>query len=154
MTVRAYRLTRTARLSSALSGEGAARYGGRWNSEGTPVVYASGSLSLAMLEIMVHLEDYGTLLDSYSFVLIEIPADRITVVHRKPPGWNANPPGIASQRVGDTWTVRLTSVALSVPSVLAPEERNYLLNPRHPDFRKIRFGKPRKLPFDPRLIKG
>jgi len=137
-----------------MSGEGAARLGGRWNSPGTRVVYASGSLSLAMLEIMVHLDDYATLVDSYSFIPLEIPSQLIRNVDKGPPGWRSNPPSAASQRVGDAWASSLQSAVLSVPSVLAPQERNYLLNPLHPDFSRIRVGKPRPLPFDRRLAKA
>ena len=84
--VRAFRLTRTSRVSSALTGEGAGKYGGRWNSPGTRVVYASGSLSLAILEIMVHLDDYATLVGSYSFIPMGIPSSLITAAERKPAG--------------------------------------------------------------------
>ncbi len=154
MTVRAFRLTRTDRVRTAMTGEGAGTYGGRWNSPGTRVVYASSSLSLAMLEIMAHLDDYATLVESYSFIPLEIPSELITVLDRKPAGWSSNPPGTASQRAGDAWVSSRESAVLSVPSVVAPEERNYVLNPLHPDFGRIEVGRPRKLPFDRRLIKA
>jgi RES domain-containing protein len=144
----------TSHVLSAMTGEGAARYGGRWNSPGTRVVYSSGSLSLAMLEIMVHLDDYVTLVSSWSFLPLEIPSNLIITLERNPVGWNANPPGAASQRAGDAWAAGLKSAVLSVSSVLAPDERNYLLNPRHPDFAKIRVGKPQRLPFDHKLSKS
>jgi RES domain-containing protein len=137
-----------------MTGQGAATYGGRWNSPGTRVVYASASLSLAMLEIMVHLDDYATLVASYSFIPLDLPSELIVTLGRRPAGWNSNPPSAGSQRAGDAWASSLQSAVLSVPSVMAPEERNYLLNPRHPDFRRIRIGKPAKLPFDRRLIKA
>jgi len=107
-----------------------------------------------MLEITVHLDDYATLVGFYPFIPIEIPSGLIITLERKPAGWNANPPSAASQRVGDAWAARLQSAVLSVPSVLAPGERNYLLNPRHPDFGRIRTGKPQQLSFDRRLIKS
>ncbi len=137
-----------------MTGEGAAAYGGRWNSPGTPVVYASASLSLAMLEIMVHLEDYATLVRSYSYLPLEIPSELIGVLKKVPAKWSSNPPGTASQRAGDAWVSSRESAVLSVPSVIAPEERNYVLNPLHPDFGRIEVGRPRKLPFDRRLIKA
>ena len=128
-------------------------HGGRWNSPGTPVVYTAGSLSLAMLEVMVHLDDYATLVDSYSYIPVEMPQNLMTTLVRAPAGWRSNPPRAASQRAGDAWAASLRSAVLSVPSVLAPDERNYLLNPRHPDFGKISVGKPQRLPFDRRLVK-
>lgn len=155
MTIRAYRLTKSTRISTAFDGEGAWRYGGRWNSPGVRIVYTSGTLSLAMLEIMVHLEDYSVLCKDYSYIAIEIPMGLISAVDPKdlPARWDSAPPGMASQNVGDAWVLEQRSAVLSVPTVLVPEERNYLLNPQHPDFSKIVIGKPQRLCFDPRFIK-
>lgn len=155
MTVKAFRLTKSVLISSALSGEGASKYGGRWNSPGVKIVYTSSTLSLAVLEIMVHLDDYSLLCKNYRFIPIEIPPELISATDPKglPVGWNSESPGVASQQIGDLWVAKMTSAVLSVPTMLLPDELNYLLNPLHPDFSKIVIGKDQKLCFDPRFIK-
>jgi RES domain-containing protein len=155
LTIVAFRLSKTIRLSSAFTGDGARTYGGRWNSPGTKVVYASSTLSLATLEIMVHLESYKTLCEDYSFVNVEMPSEIIETVDPTTlrPGWDSGAPGPESQQIGDSWASKLESAVLSVPTVLVPGEVNYLLNPDHPDFRRIAISKPKRICFDRRLVK-
>jgi len=62
------------------------------------------------------------------------------------------PPPAATRTIGDTWAREKRSAILAVPSVIIPEELNYLLNPAHPDFRKIAIGKPAPFSFDLRLL--
>jgi RES domain-containing protein len=102
---------------------------------------------LATLEIMVHLQDYSILCNDYSFVPIEFPPDLVTLLDIKtfPDGWDSASPGAASQQLGDIWAAELRSPILAVPTVLVPEELNYILNPQHPDFVKIVLGKAQKL---------
>ncbi|HEY9594614.1 MAG TPA: RES family NAD+ phosphorylase [Spirochaetia bacterium] len=156
MTIKAFRLTKTSRASSAFTGEGARAYGGRWNSPGQRVVYTSSSLSLAVLEIMVHLGDYSTLLRSYTYIPVEIPSDLVSTCDPAslPTGWNDAAPSVASQLVGDSWIADQRSVVLAVPTVLVPDELNYLINPDHPDFHRISIGSAHELVVDPRLIKS
>ena len=122
---------------------------------GVLMCLALATLSLAILEIMVHLEDYAVLCSKYSFIPIEIPSDAISVVDPTtlPSGWDSAAPGSTSQQIGDSWASALRSPILSVPMVLVPDERNYLLNPIHPDFGRIIIGKAQKLPFNRRFIK-
>ena len=116
------------------------------------VVYASGSISLAALETLVHLNPpmsftYAVISASFDEALVEkLPAADL------PPDWAAEPPSPSTQRIGDQWAKAGRSAVLQLPSVLVPTESNYLLNPAHPDFRKMRFGKPEKFAFDPRLL--
>jgi RES domain-containing protein len=65
---------------------------------------------------------------------------------------NAEPPGIQTMQIGDEWADMGKSVALAVPSVLSTSEMNFLLNPRHPDFRKIKISEPLEYRFDSRLL--
>jgi RES domain-containing protein len=153
--MKAFRLTRSTRVNSAFTGDGSRKYGGRWNSPGQAIVYTSSTLSLAVLEIMAHLDDYTTLSRSYSFIPVEIPSVLITAVDPKslPAGWNEGPPGAASQHIGDSWVSDKRSAVLAVPTVLVPDEVNYLINPNHPDFPRISIGAVHKLFFDPRFTR-
>lgn len=149
----AHRIVKARNAQTAFSGEGARIAGGRWNRPGDPVVYASASLALAAIETFVHLGDDALHIRFVHF-RIEIP-DSVAVQHcrRPPPGWRAEPPDEASMRLGSTWLRRGRSAVLEVPSAIVPSEMNYLLNPDHPDFRKIRLGRPQPFVFDPRMWK-
>jgi RES domain-containing protein len=68
-----------------------------------------------------------------------------------PSSWRADPPPVETQAIGDEWVAAGTSVALRVPSTLVPGESNFLLNPHHPDFKKLKIFKPQSFRFDPRL---
>jgi RES domain-containing protein len=151
--MRVWRLCR--RAHAAPDGEGARRYGGRWNQRGTALVYTSASASLAALEYLVHLDPEDAPPD-----LILVPADiapavviRELRIAELPADWRSLPASDALARMGTSWARRLESAVLSVPSAVVPEERNYLLNPAHPQFREIAFGPARPFAFDPRLWK-
>jgi RES domain-containing protein len=147
----AWRLTKTKYLPAAWDGEGAKKVGGRWNSAGGAVVYTSGSLSLALVEVLVHLP--AGILPAWSAVPIEFDDSLVTVVapRQLPKNWRDSPPPPATQAIGDEWVARGTSAALRVPSVVVPGEWNFVLNPAHRDFGRIRIGAPMSFPFDPRL---
>ena len=142
----------TARFAdSAFCGEGARRFGGRWNRKGIPLVYTAGSQSLAMLEMLVQDEPLRA---RYFMIPAEIPGDlpmgRVTP-EQLAPDWRG-PAALASlQALGTAWATGLTTALLAVPSAVVPVETNYLLNPRHPDFARIRVGEPRELVTDLRL---
>lgn len=155
MTVKAYRITTSKRSTTAFTGEGAAKVGGRWNSVRSKVVYTSSSLSLAMLEMLVHLSDYATLEKSYVFIPVEIPGGLIDTVDTEslPIGWDSGTILGATQRIGDDWLAKGTSAVLAVPSAVVPYELNYVINPQHLDFPKISIGTPQSLVFDSRLSK-
>jgi len=139
----------------AYDGEGARLYGGRWNHPGTAAAYASTHLSLAVLELFVHL-DPDTLPGDLVAVPAELPAG-IAVeelpLGALPAGWRAYPAPETVQELGNAWLRAGTAAALLVPSVVLPEERNVLLNPRHPDFPDLEIGDPRPFAFDPRMWK-
>jgi RES domain-containing protein len=144
--LRVWRLAR--RRHAALDGEGARRLGGRWNSRGQPAVYASQHLSLAVLEIIVHLElSPDEFPEDYVKIAIELP-DSVSIRRVA-----ALPRGDAAMReLGSRWMEERSTVALMVPSVVVPEELNVLLNPLHPEFVQIRAAAPRQFRFDPRLL--
>ena len=125
---------------------GAALYGGRWNSIGIEVVYTSSHISLAILEILVN---STTLPEDYVLTRIEIPDDLI----RSP--YEADELLLSdlaiSRPLGDAWARTKLSAVFSVPSSIVPAERNFLLNPNHPEFQAIKFKEPVPFRFDPRL---
>ncbi len=149
----AWRLVHRKYVHSAFSGEGARLAGGRWNSEGNAVVYTAGSLSLALLEIIVHLE-FKEALKLYKAIPIEIPVRLLQVIDpaRLPDGWSASPPQSLTQFIGNCWVEGLADAVLKVPSAIIPNEFNYLLNPNHPEFDQIKRGAPIDLPVDPRVF--
>jgi RES domain-containing protein len=151
--VTAWRITKRKHARNAFTGEGARRFGGRWNHPGTAVVYAAQSQSLAALEMLVHL-DSSELLEKYVFLPVELDEALITLVDlsRLPRNWRADPPPAEVKAVGDEWAASGTSVVLRVPSGLVPSESNFLLNPGHPDVGRLRIGKPLSFRFDSRLI--
>jgi RES domain-containing protein len=150
-----WRLTHERYADSAFSGEGARQHGGRFNSPGTTVVYASESLALALLETLTGLERYHQL-RSYVFFRARLPEELVSEVSETslPDGWDQHPPPTQSQQVGDRWASQGSSVALRVPSVVVPYSHNYLLNPSHPSFEEVDIGAGESLPVDRRLIPG
>jgi RES domain-containing protein len=146
----AWRIVKEKHAASAFTGEGAARAGGRWNSRGVRVVYASSTLSLAALENLVHLNP--PLLFKYVAFPIEFGEALVASPGKLPADWVLEPPGPAGKAIGDAWVRAETSAVLAVPTVLIPSEINYLLNPAHPDFKKISIGRPQPFAFDPRLL--
>lgn len=151
--VRAWRIVKEVHAPTAFSGEGAARTGGRWNSRGTRVVYASATQSLALLESLVHLNP--AFLFRYAVIGLEFPGSVLEILrHDKlPADWMSEPPAVTTKRLGDQWVREQRSAVLAVPSVLVRSEINYLLNPAHPDFDKIKISPPEPFSLDPRLLK-
>lgn len=150
--MRLYRVFDHAYRASAMSGEGASLTGGRWNSSGVPVVYASESLALALLEIMANAR--RRVPPGKVFVTIDLPDDlRVERIRPQdlPPRWTTAPAPRRLQELGDDWVHRQRSVALIVPSAIVLVESNVLLNPSHPDFGRLVAGAPQRIPVDRRL---
>ena len=148
--MRVYRLVSTG-FPEGLSSEGARRNGGRWNSKGIPVLYCATSESLAMLELRVH-APHPFPHARLRFV-IEVPDDAVSEmpITTLPRGWNTLPPSPVSKRIGDEWVAAGSSLGLLVPSVIASEERNLLLNPAHARFSEVRVLKKSRVQMDMRL---
>jgi RES domain-containing protein len=149
-----WRIVKSARAATAFDGEGARLYGGRWNSPGLAVVYTAENVSLAALELLVHLQE-SALLASYSLLPATFPAGLVSALETAalPARWNAYPGPARLRELGDAWLAERRSAVLAVPSAVVPAERNYLLNPAHPDFRKVTLGPPQRFAFDRRLAK-
>jgi RES domain-containing protein len=136
-----------------LSGAGAKISGARWNRPGNAMLYCGATIALAALETFVHLKAGGLPLNRY-LVAIDVPDEVWARAHdlRAPPvGWDAIPAGAVSLNAGDAWLKANTSALLVVPSVIVPEERNVLINPQHPDARRLAARKLRKWTYDARL---
>ncbi len=151
--MRVWRLCR--RAHAAFDGAGARRFGGRWNLRGTAVVYTSGDAALAVLEYFVNLEIEDAPPD-----LVLIPADipravRVEDVRPEalPRNWRSSPAPEALGRIGTDWAAKRRTAVLSVPSAIVPVQRNYLLNPAHPDFASVSIGRPERFALDPRMWK-
>lgn len=152
MKFQAYRIVKAAFADSAFDGEGAREFGGRWNSPGVAMIYASATLSLAMLEMLVHLQTPHLLL-SYVFFPLLFDASLVTQIELAslPPDWRSSPAPPPLQQLGDDWVYGGDSAVLSVPSAVVAEEMNYMLNPHHRDFARITIGDVQPIQFDPRL---
>ena len=153
MIITAWRITKGKFKEVAFTGEGAEESGGRWNSEGTRIVYASSSISLAILEILVNLQD-EQILSSYMLIPFHFDDSLIESLDVKglPEDWASLPSSLSAKSFGDDWVQSKTSLILEVPSAVVPSENNYLINPSHPDFDQITYGDPIPLPLDERLI--
>lgn len=151
MNVTAWRIVRRERAAEAFSGEGARIFGGRWNSPGTSLVYTSDSLSLAALETLVHINPRISL--EYVCFQVRFATSAVETLDDLPADWMRHPAPPSTQILGDRWAASGRSLALSVPSVLVPLQRNFILNRQHPDFSRIEISGPHPFPFDPRLLK-
>lgn len=148
-----WRIVKSRHANTAFDGEGARLYGGRWNSPGTRMVYTSSSVSLAVLEVLVHLQK-ASLLSSYSLIAARFDDALIERLERSklPDGWRAYPAPPELQEIGDEWVKSRRSAVLEVPSVVVERESNYLMNPAHPDFASMSLGEPEPFIFDERLV--
>ena len=152
--ITAWRIVTTDYKNIAFTGDGARIHGGRWNSKGVAVVYTADSLALASIEMIVNLPA-PKLLQKYVRISAQIDLDLISDLSEVdlPEDWNSRPISPSTRAIGDLWINEQSSAVLRVPSIVVPDEYNYLLNPTHPDFSQIKIGKPTIYNFDPRLTK-
>lgn len=153
--MRVYRIEREKYLETTLNGIGAALTDGyRWNSLQTYLVYTSESRALATLEVSVHIDLSEDLPTDRFYVEIEIPDD-IEILELKmeelPENWDSKPPLLETQFIGDDFVNQNNAAVLKVPSSIVPPESNYLINPNHPDSKKIMVISTQKLVFDGRF---
>lgn len=154
MSFTAWRITKRKYAKTAFDGSGARKFGGRWNSHGTLVIYTAQSQSLAVLEVLVHLERPRAL-QEYVLIPVEIdePLVRTVELADLPKQWRQYPGPPALREMGDDWVRSGASAVLKVPSALIPAENNFLLNPAHADFKRLVIGEPAAFEFDARLVK-
>jgi RES domain-containing protein len=157
LILKSYRVVAKRHAGEAFSGEGSCKYPGRFNPLSTYMVYTSESLSMAMLELFVHMP-YSKHRDKinslYCFFPCSFAEGLVKALERKalPPDWDAHPIPVSTRELGRRWLDSAESLILKVPSVVNPVECNYLINPKHPDISKMIIGGPQDLNFDERLI--
>lgn len=151
-TITTWRVCAPNFADTGYSGEGARIYGGRWNSKGRAVVYSSESISLAVLEQLVHAED-PAVLDAFVVVSATLDEDSIEVLSPSslPDDWRTYPAPLSLKEIGDTWHSEGRSLALRVPSVTVRGQHDFLINPGHPDFASIEVSEPEPLDLDPKI---
>lgn len=153
--MRVFRIEREKYLKTTLKGIGAALTEGyRWNSLNTYLVYTAESRALATLELSVHLDLNEDLPTDRYLVEIDIP-EEIKISELKlvdlPESWDAKPPILETQFIGDDFVLNSEVAVLKVPSSIIPQEFNYLINPKHPDAKKIKVITRTHFIFDERL---
>ena len=145
-----WRICKARHATTAFDGLGAKLNGGRWNSPGVPMVYTAAVAAQAVLEMLVHAD--ATLL-SLSYVLVPFRVDDHLVTRldpaRLPADWADDQ--VATRRIGDEWIASASSVVLAVPCAFLSIDDNHLVNPTHPDARRLDVGRPEPLPIDDRL---
>ncbi len=152
MTV--YRLS-AAKFSNDLSGKGAEKSGGRWNSIGTAILYTSDSRALCTAEIAVH-TPLGSVPANYRLVSIELPTNcsmQQINPNELPSDWKSFPPTNSTQKIGDLFAKNNQHLILKVPSCVVPGDFNYLINPNHPDFKQVEIKSIVSFDFDDRLFR-
>jgi len=154
MKLTVFRIAKQQHLND-LSGEGARLFGGRWNKRGTHMLYTSESLSLSVLELLVH-ADYQFIPQDFGYLQLEI-SDTTIISQVKPAilkqNWRHNPPLSFTQDYGSKWISSNKNLVLKVPSAVLPMTFNYLINPMHPDFESVKVIKKGVLELDSRIVK-
>lgn len=150
----AYRLSRE-KFADTLSGKGSAIKGARWNSIGVEIIYTATNRSLAMAEVAVHFT-LATLPEDYMMITIFIPDDvsmqklNVKDLHAN---WNSFPHPTPAQAIGDQFVAEGQYCLLQIPSAVTQGDYNMLINPKHPDFKKIKIISVEKFPFDKRIFR-
>jgi len=150
--MQAFRIVKEKHALTAFSGDGARAYGGRWNRPGIPMVYAAQTRALAALEALAH---FAGAERRIAFITFEIEVPDALAIRLSPTDlpadWRSEEPRASTQDVGSRWQLGGDSVALVVPSALIPQEYCVLLNPEHPETRKVMVRYPEPFRFDGRL---
>ena len=155
MKATAWRLVKAQHIKSAFDGEGARLAGGRWNKIGILMIYTADSLALAALETIVHLPKNELLEKIFFHIPVRFDTGLAVSLNSAdlPQDWDRFPPPDSTQTIGTEWALKKKSVILKVPSTVIRKEFNYLINPQHPDFKKLSIGSAVKFLFDPRIKK-
>lgn len=142
------------KYANAFNGKGAAKSNNRWNSKGTEIIYTAESRALAMAEVAVHLT-MATLPKDFVMLTIDVP-DEISIkkvdLKDLDENWNAMLPSSKTKKIGDVFIDDLEFCVLKVPSAVVKGDFNYLINPYHKLFKKIKIVDVTDFPFDKRMF--
>jgi RES domain-containing protein len=145
----------TARFRSTLwTGEGGLHVDGRWNTPGRRIIYTAQSLSLAQLEILVHIvsrQQMPPLVYAHALIPETLSIQTITPAVLRSDWRRFSPYSEQTQRLGMQWLAEMNSPILKVPSAISEAEWNFLFNPAHPDFNKLELSEPKPFAMDPRV---
>jgi len=148
-----YRLAK-AKFSHDLSGKGAEKSGGRWNSRGVSMIYTSDSRALCTTEVAVHMP-LGLLPADYKIITVEIP-DSVKILvlplSKLSADWKSIPHSGSTQEIGDNFIRQNKVCVMKVPSAVVQGDFNFLFNPNHRDFLQINIKKIEDFAFDSRLF--
>lgn len=150
--MKAYRITGS-KCAGDLSGTGAARYGGRWNKKGRPVLYTGESIEIALLESLVHVPHM--IIPSWDLLTLEVPEHSMTILTLSdlPANWGHYPAPVILAEIGERWLTEDPTLILSVPSSIIPSARNYILNCAHPEYENVKIISHHPFQADRRLFK-
>lgn len=153
MKITAWRITQSAYADDAFTGLGAWLEGARWNEKGVYMVYTAESISLAALEMVVHLPEEALLYNCYVRIPVTFDSKQVMTLKTSqlPADWHCNPPPESTQKIGSSWAEERKSLVLKVPSSVIPDESNYLINPLHSDAKSLKIGKAEQFKFDNRI---
>ncbi len=148
-----YRLSKV-QFSADLSGKGAEKTGGRWNSKRTALLYTGESRALCTAEAAVHIP-LGSIPGDYMMIALEIPDDAPVeeiLAEKLEIGWDTFPHSHTTQKHGDVFISRSQALVMKVPSAVVQGDYSYLLNPAHPDFKRVRIIEIVPFSFDRRFF--
>jgi RES domain-containing protein len=149
-----YRIS-SRKYANDLTGEGARLHGGRWNHKLTPCLYAAATRALAILEysVNVNIDDIPRALSIVSF---EIPDDNMLILEQSqlPGDWRQAPAPSSTKDFGTALLKQNQYLAIQIPSVIIPEEYNYLINPLHPEIKNVRIINMKDCAYDVRIKTG
>lgn len=152
--MRLYRIA-DCKFINDLSGMGAALSGGRWNSKGVFLLYTSQNISLAQLETLKRYELSRKEIPNKCLIVLDVPGRSVISIRASDigRGWRRDPAPQYLQRIGNIFSLNNTHLLLKVPSALNPTEYNYLINPSHKDFSKIKVIDCHPIQIDRRLAR-
>ena len=147
-----YRLSKS-KYANDLTGLGAERSGGRWNSKGVAIIYTGQSRALCTAEIAVH-TPLGNLPLNYQLITLEVPESTFTEISIDdlPLDWKSFPHADSTQKIGDAFIKKGAFLVFKVPSVVVQGDYNYLINPRHPHIDQVKVHSIEDFEFDQRLF--
>jgi RES domain-containing protein len=157
MHCKGWRLVRRHHIADAFSGIGCDFADGRWHTKGNRLVYASESLSTAMLELLAHGESFTSLQQKFVAFSFSVSGEHpvewsAAALEERTPLWRSPVPVSFTQQSGDRWILTRSTLLLRVPSAVVPVYHNLLINPAHAHFSKLNIEGPFEVPVDVRLI--